>query len=104
FSLFFHTPVLLAIHTLSLHDALPISLGDVIAARFPQNNLRFTMAISTFIISIFYMIPQLVASVLLIRLLLDIDYSTSVLVIGSLDRKSTRLTPVTFRSRMPSSA
>src|SRR5690625_5944537 len=42
------------------------------------------MAISTFIISIFYMIPQLVASGLLIRLLLDIDYSTSVLVIGSL--------------------
>src|SRR5699024_12750527 len=60
------------------------SLGDVIAARFPQSNLRFTMAISTFIISIFYMIAQLVASGLLIRLLLDIDYSTSVLVIGSL--------------------
>src|SRR5690625_1230858 len=60
------------------------SLVDVIAARFPQNSLRFTMAISTFIISIFYMIPQLVASGLLIRLLLDIDYSTSVLVIGSL--------------------
>src|SRR5699024_12273578 len=60
------------------------SLGDLIAARFTQNNLRFTMAISTFIISIFYMIPQLVASGLLIILLLDIDYSTSVLVIGSL--------------------
>src|SRR5690625_7543357 len=60
------------------------SLGDVIAARFPQNNLRFTMAVSTFIISIFYMIPLLVASGLLIRLLLFIDYSTFVLVIGSL--------------------
>jgi len=67
-----------------VHHLGKYSLGDVIAARFPQNNLRFTMAISTFIISIFYMIPQLVASGLLIRLLLDIDYSTSVLVIGSL--------------------
>src|SRR5699024_7517326 len=67
-----------------VHHLGKYSLGDVISARFPQNNLRFTMALSTFIISIFYMIPQLVASGLLIRLLLDIDYSTSVLVIGSL--------------------
>src|SRR5699024_12544297 len=44
------------------------SLGDVIAARFPQNSLRFTMAISTFIISIFYIITQLVASGLLIKI------------------------------------
>src|SRR5699024_11463057 len=63
-----------------VHHLGKYSLGDVIAARFPQNNIRFTMAISTFIISIFYMIPQLVASGLLIRLLLNIDYSTSLLV------------------------
>ncbi len=67
-----------------VHHLGRYSLGDVIAARFPQKNIRFLMAISTFIISVFYMIPQLVASGLLIRLLLDIDYSTSVLVIGSL--------------------
>lgn len=67
-----------------VHHLGKYSLGDVIATRFPEKNIRFFMAISTFIISIFYMIPQLVASGLLIRLLLDIDYSTSVLVIGSL--------------------
>lgn len=67
-----------------VHHLGKYSLGDVIAARFPEKSIRLLMAISTFIISIFYMIPQLVASGLLIRLLLDIDYSTSVLVIGSL--------------------
>ncbi|RST73099.1 cation acetate symporter [Siminovitchia acidinfaciens] len=60
------------------------SLGDVICARFPSHQIRLLMAGGTFFISIFYMIPQLVASGLLIRLLLGIDYSISVLVIGSL--------------------
>ncbi len=60
------------------------SLADVICARFPRNTIRLMMACGTFFISIFYMIPQLVASGLLIRLLLGIDYSISVLVIGSL--------------------
>src|SRR5699024_12811476 len=67
-----------------VHHLGKYSLCDVIAVRFPQYNLRFTMSIITFIISIFYMILQLVASGLLIRLLLDIDYSTSMLVIGSM--------------------
>lgn len=60
------------------------SLGDVIYARFPSDRVRGTMAVGTLIISVLYMIPQLVAAGLLIRLLLDIDYSTSVLIIGSL--------------------
>src|SRR5699024_6143857 len=67
-----------------VHHLGKYSLGDVTCARFPSNQIRWIMAIGSFIISIFYMIPQLVASGLLIRLLLDIDYSTSVLVIGSL--------------------
>src|SRR5699024_8214782 len=46
--------------------------------------IRTIMAMGSLIISILYMIPQLVASGLLIRLLLNIDYSTSVLIIGSL--------------------
>ena len=60
------------------------SLGDVIATRFPSNKVRSTIAFGTFLISICYMIPQLVAAGLLIRLLLGIDYSISVLVIGGL--------------------
>ena len=67
-----------------VHHLGTYSLGDVIAARFPDRKIRLTMAISAFTISILYMIPQLVASGLLLRLLLGIDYSISVLVIGSL--------------------
>jgi cation/acetate symporter len=67
-----------------VHRLGKYSLGDVVCSRFPGNRMRWMMAISALIISILYMIPQLVAAGLLLRLLLDIDYSTSVLVIGSL--------------------
>src|SRR5699024_2800695 len=60
------------------------SLGDVLCARFPSNKVRGIIAFGTFIISLLYMVPQLVAAGLLIRLLLDIDYSVSVMVIGGL--------------------
>ncbi|MFC4558264.1 cation acetate symporter [Virgibacillus kekensis] len=67
-----------------VHHLGKYSLGDVVCARFPNIKVRWMMAIGTFIISILYMIPQLVAAGLLIRLLLDIDYSTSVMIIGGL--------------------
>lgn len=67
-----------------VHHLGTYSLGDVICARFPDRTIRLIMALGAFIISILYMIPQLVASGLLIRLLLNIDYSTSVIIIGSL--------------------
>jgi cation/acetate symporter len=60
------------------------TLGDVIYTRFPTNKLRLLTALSTIIISILYIIPQLVAAGLLTHLLLGISYNTSVLVIGSL--------------------
>ncbi|WP_405099675.1 cation acetate symporter [Oceanobacillus sp. FSL H7-0719] len=67
-----------------VHRLGKYSLGDVICSRFPGNSMRWIMAIGAFSISILYMIPQLVASGFLLRLLLDIDYSISVAVIGSL--------------------
>lgn len=67
-----------------VHHLGKYSLADVICTRFPSNRTRFIIAISSFIISVFYMIPQLVASGLIIRLLLHVDYSMSVLIIGSL--------------------
>lgn len=67
-----------------VHHLGTFSLADVVCARFPNQHIRSIMAIGSLIISVFYMIPQLVASGLLIRLLLDFDYSTSVLIIGSL--------------------
>jgi cation/acetate symporter len=67
-----------------VHHLGKYSLGDVVCSRFPGIEMRWMMAIGTFMISIFYMIPQLVASGFLLRLLLDIDYSISVAVIGGL--------------------
>ncbi|WP_284139611.1 MULTISPECIES: cation acetate symporter [unclassified Virgibacillus] len=67
-----------------VHHLGKYSLGDVICARFPGTHMRLMMAVGAFLISILYMIPQLVASGLLIRLLLNIDYSISVVIIGSL--------------------
>src|SRR5699024_751214 len=67
-----------------VHRLGKYSLGDVICSRFPDNRVRVMMAIGAFSISILYMIPQLVASGFLLRLLLDIDYSVSVAVIGGL--------------------
>ncbi|HLR61933.1 MAG TPA: cation acetate symporter [Lentibacillus sp.] len=67
-----------------VHRLGKYSLGDVVCSRFPGNRMRWMMAIGALIISILYMIPQLVAAGLLLRLLLNIDYSTSVLIIGSL--------------------
>src|SRR5690625_5639319 len=67
-----------------IHHLGKSSLGDVLAARFPSNKIRVMMAFSTFTISLLYMIPQLVAAGLLIRLMLNIDYSISVLIIGGL--------------------
>jgi cation/acetate symporter len=60
------------------------TLGDVLYARFPDNRIRLASALCTLMISVLYMIPQLVAAGLLIRLLIDIDYSASVLLIGCL--------------------
>jgi len=67
-----------------VHRLGKYSLGDVICSRFPGNSMRWIMAIGAFSISILYMIPQLVASGFLLRLLLDIDYSISVAIIGGL--------------------
>ncbi|MDQ0154686.1 solute symporter family protein [Robertmurraya andreesenii] len=67
-----------------IHRLGKYSLGDVICSRFPSEKMRLIMAFCTFIISILYIIPQLVASGFLLRLLLDIDYSISVIVIGGL--------------------
>ncbi|SEQ90421.1 solute symporter family protein [Piscibacillus halophilus] len=60
------------------------SIADVVTERFPRRGIRLMVAISGILISVLYMIPQLVASGLLIRLLLGVDYTASVWVIGIL--------------------
>src|SRR5699024_12433730 len=56
----------------------------LLIACFLSNKVRGVIDFGTFIISLLYMVPQLVAARFLIRLLLVIDYSVSVMVIGGL--------------------
>lgn len=58
------------------------TLADMITARFEQQKIRATAAISTLTIVLFYMIAQLVGAGALIQLLLGIDYWIAVLIVG----------------------
>lgn len=60
------------------------TVADMIAARFKERNIRGVAALNTIVISIFYMIAQLVGAGALIKLLLGMDYVYSVLIVGVL--------------------
>ncbi|WP_139490419.1 solute symporter family protein [Brevibacillus dissolubilis] len=60
------------------------TMADMIAARFDNKKVRGVAALNTITISIFYMIAQLVGAGGLIKLLLGLDYTTSVLIVGTL--------------------
>ncbi|MGE5702491.1 MAG: cation acetate symporter, partial [Clostridia bacterium] len=60
------------------------TMADMIAARFDNKKVRGVAALNTISISIFYMIAQLVGAGALIKLLLGLDYTTSVLIVGVL--------------------
>ncbi|RIX50123.1 cation acetate symporter [Paenibacillus nanensis] len=60
------------------------TVADMIAARFADKKVRGVAALNTISISIFYMIAQLVGAGALIKLLLGLDYVTSVLIVGVL--------------------
>ena len=60
------------------------TVGDVITSRFGTKNVRAIAAVNTLMISIVYLIGQFVGAGALIQLLLGIDYSVAVIVIGVL--------------------
>lgn len=60
------------------------TMADMIAARFDNKKIRAVAAMNSVAISIFYMIAQLVGAGALIKLLLGLDYMTSVLIVGVL--------------------
>jgi cation/acetate symporter len=60
------------------------TFADMIAARFNAKKVRGFAAMNTITISIFYMIAQLVGAGALIKLLLGLEYTTSVLIVGVL--------------------
>lgn len=60
------------------------TFADMIASRFDAKKVRGFAAMNTMTISIFYMIAQLVGAGALIKLLLGLEYTTSVLIVGVL--------------------
>ena len=60
------------------------TLADVLTARFNRREVRSVAALSTVTISILYMIGQLVGAGAVIKLLLGIDYTVAVIIIGVL--------------------
>ena len=60
------------------------TMADMITARFNSNKVRGVAAVNTLVISIFYMVAQLVGAGGLIKLLLGIDFGLSVTIVGVL--------------------
>lgn len=60
------------------------TLGDVLATRFRGDGVRGSIAISSIIISLVYMVAQFVGAATIIKLLFGISYTWSALVIGVL--------------------
>lgn len=76
--------VMLSVIAEPLHNLGRYTLADAIAARFDSRGLRGVIACTTLLITIFYMIAQLVGAGALIHHLFDIEYETAVMVVGSL--------------------
>ncbi|XEC96740.1 cation acetate symporter [Paenibacillus tarimensis] len=76
--------VILLVIAEPMHNLGRYTLGDSIAVRFKASRLRGMIALNTLAIAIIYMIAQLVGAGALIHLLLDLDYATSVLIVGTL--------------------
>ncbi|MBM7649154.1 cation/acetate symporter [Bacillus ectoiniformans] len=76
--------VLLYLVSEPLRNLGKYTLADMITARFKSKKVRGVAAANTLVISIFYMIAQLVGAGGLIKLLLGIDYALSVVIVGIL--------------------
>ncbi|WP_411859880.1 cation acetate symporter [Cupriavidus pauculus] len=60
------------------------TFGDVLASRNGFRASKLVAALSSVIVSIFYLIPQIVGGAVLVRALIGIDYEVSVIATGSL--------------------
>lgn len=58
------------------------TLGDVIMDRMRQPPALLASAIGTIVVNLAYMVPQMAGGGVLLRLLLGLDYSTSVILMG----------------------
>lgn len=76
--------VLLTFFAEPLRNLGRFTMADVVATRFRATSVRGAMAVNSLLVTVFYMIAQLVAAGALISLLLGIDYSIAVIVVGIL--------------------
>ncbi|MBL3701001.1 solute symporter family protein [Leucobacter luti] len=60
------------------------TLADVLATRYPARNVRAMMATTSVVISLVYLVAQLVGAALLISLMFGLPYWAAVLAIGGL--------------------
>lgn len=80
--------VLLYLVSEPLRNLGKFTLADMISARFKSKKVRGIAAANTLVISIFYMIAQLVGAGGLIKLLLGIDYWTIYVIFGGMTATS----------------
>jgi len=67
-----------------LHNAGRYTMADAVAVRFRDKRLRALIASNNILISIFYMLAQLVGAGSLIHLLLGLPYAIAILIVGCL--------------------
>ena len=60
------------------------TLGDVLAYRNSFRVTKLSVAVSSILVALFYMVPQIVGGGVIIRALIGIPYETSVIAVGTL--------------------
>lgn len=60
------------------------TLGDVLAFRNSFRSTKTVVALSSILVALFYMVPQIVGGAVIIRALIGIEYETSVVAVGVL--------------------
>lgn len=60
------------------------TFADALTSKFKSRKIRLVAAISTLVVSIFYLIPQMVGSGAIVGPLIGLDYEIGVIVIGAL--------------------
>ncbi|GAA1840136.1 cation acetate symporter [Pseudonocardia ailaonensis] len=76
--------ILLTVLAEPLRNLGRFTMADVVASRFRSRGVRASMAVNSLLVTVFYMISQLVAAGALISLLLGIPYWVAVIVVGIL--------------------
>lgn len=60
------------------------TLGDVLSFRNHFRSTKSTVAVSSILVALFYMVPQIVGGAVIIRALIGVPYETSVIAVGFL--------------------